>query len=202
MRTLPAALAPFILVAAACTAEAKAPDAKSGGDAVIDHVVKDIDGKEISLSTYRGKVALVVNVASECGFTPQYADLQKLYAQDEGRGLVVLGFPSNDFGGQEPGTPEEIKKFAHDEFGVTFPLFEKVHATGPDIAPLYKTLTTQTPFPGPVKWNFTKFLVDRSGHVVARFPSDTPPMAPDVITAIEGCTTGSRRGPNCDLLGG
>ena len=154
-------------------------------DAVIDHAVVDIDGRAVKLSEYRGKVALIVNVASECGYTPQYADLQELYQRFRDRGFVVLGFPSNDFGGQEPGDGAAIKKFAKEHYDVTFPLFDKVHAkNGPEQAPLYRTLTHDTRFPGDVKWNFTKFLVDKSGHVVARFPSETTPLDDKVLEAV------------------
>jgi len=162
-----------------CEAQASAPNA------VIDHDVKDIDGNAVKLSSYRGKVLLVVNVASECGFTPQYAELEQLYEKYKDKGVVVLGFPSNDFGGQEPGTPAEIKAFTSQTYGVTFPLFEKVHAKGDGIAPLYKTLTTETPFPGTIGWNFTKFVVDKTGHVVARFPSKVTPLDPALTAALD-----------------
>jgi glutathione peroxidase len=153
----------------------------------VDHVVKDIDGKDVSLASYRGKALLVVNVASECGYTPQYAELQQLYDKYRDKGLVVLGFPSNDFGGQEPGDNAQIKKFASEEYGVTFPLFDKVHATGAEIAPLYKFLTEKTDekLRGPVKWNFTKFVVDAKGKVIARFESKTTPLDPQLTSAIE-----------------
>lgn len=180
-----AALVAASLSLGACTAEAKDQGTGAGPDAVIEHTVKDIDGREVSLKDYRGKALLVVNVASECGFTPQYAELEKLHRRYQNKGLVVLGFPSNDFGGQEPGSPADIKKFASEEYGVTFPLFDKVHAKGEAIAPLYKTLTTETRFPGPVKWNFTKFLVDPAGRVVARFPSDVDPLAPELLAAVD-----------------
>jgi glutathione peroxidase len=177
-----AALGVVALAALACSAQASPPSVK---DAVIAHDVDDIDGKHVSLSSYRGKVAMIVNVASECGFTPQYAGLEALYEKYRAQGFVVLGFPSNDFGGQEPGDADEIKKFTSEQFHVTFPLFAKLHATGPDIAPLYRTLTTQTKFPGEVKWNFTKFLVDKTGHVVARFPSEITPDDPSIASAVE-----------------
>jgi glutathione peroxidase len=175
-----AAILALVTVLAACRAEERATM-----DHVIDHVVKDIDGKDVSLASYRGKVLLIVNVASECGYTPQYTDLEALYERYAARGLVVLGFPSNDFGSQEPGSCEAIKDFATSTYGVTFPLFDKVHAKGDAIAPLYKTLTTETPFPGPVKWNFAKFVVDKRGHVVARFPSATTPFDAQLTSAIE-----------------
>ncbi|MCA9656117.1 MAG: glutathione peroxidase [Myxococcales bacterium] len=154
---------------------------------VIDHTVKLLDGSDKSLSDYRGKALLVVNTASECGFTPQYAGLQELYAKYKDRGLEVLAFPSNDFGGQEPGGPEEIRSFVDERYSVEFEMFDKVHAKGSEIAPLYRTLTEQTGegIAGEVKWNFTKFLVDPQGHVVARFDSAVDPTAPELVEALE-----------------
>jgi glutathione peroxidase len=126
-------------------------------------------------------------VASECGFTPQYAELEQLYRRYADRGLVVLGFPSNDFGGQEPGTRAEILAFAQKEYGVTFPLFDKVHATGKEIAPLYRDLTgaTDASLRGAVRWNFEKFVVAPDGRVVARMRSTSSPLSADVVAAIE-----------------
>ena len=168
---------------AACTADAKAPAAAdAAASAPVDAVVTDIDGKAFDLKSLRGKAVLVVNVASECGYTPQYAELQQLYAAYKDRGLVVVGFPSNDHGGQEPADGAAIKKFAADEYGVTFPLMAKVHTTGDEMAPLYKTLTTAK---GPVKWNFTKFLLDPQGRIVAKFDSAVSPMAPQLTAAID-----------------
>ena len=153
----------------------------------VDHTVVDIDGNAVKLSDYRGKVLVVVNVASECGFTPQYADLQKLYATYQARGVEVFAFPSNDYGGQEPGDRAKIKELAVTEYGATFKLFDKVHATGPEIAPLYEMLTTKVaePLRGPVKWNFEKFVVDKTGTVVARFPSKVEPLDPALTAAID-----------------
>jgi glutathione peroxidase len=154
---------------------------------ILDHEVETLDGTRQKLSDYRGKAVLLVNVASECGYTPQYAQLQELYGRYKDRGLVVLGFPSNDFGGQEPGDAQQIKEFVTSKFAVDFPMMAKVHATGPEKAPLYKTLTEETPesMRGEVKWNFTKFLVDPSGKVVARFESKVEPTSPEVIGAVE-----------------
>jgi glutathione peroxidase len=154
---------------------------------VISHVVESIDGEKVDLSSYRGRAMLIVNTASECGFTPQYAGLEELHRAYEERGLAVLAFPSNDFGGQEPGDHAAIKAFTAENFEITFPLFAKVHARGDDIAPLYRTLTQQTaePFRGPVKWNFTKFLIDTDGRVVARFGSKVRPTDAQVKAAIE-----------------
>jgi glutathione peroxidase len=154
---------------------------------VVDHTVKLLDGSDKSLADYRGKALLVVNTASECGFTPQYADLQAVYAKYKDRGLEVLAFPSNDFGGQEPGTPEQIRDFVDSKYSVEFEMFDKVVIKGTDKAPLYKTLTEQTPdgIRGEVEWNFTKFLVDPQGRVVQRFESAVSPSDPRVAAAIE-----------------
>jgi glutathione peroxidase len=170
------------LLVVACAGGQKRP-----GSAVLDHTVRTLDGDTVSLSQWRGSVVLIVNTASECGYTPQYAGLQALHERYAARGLVVVGFPSNDFGGQEPGSEAEIAQFCQRNYGVTFSMMAKVHATGPDIAPLYRTLTEDTPpgIRGPVKWNFTKFLVDTEGRVVARFEPDVEPESPAVTGAIE-----------------
>jgi glutathione peroxidase len=167
--------------------ERPAPAPPQGGSMIVDHQVQTIDGETVSLSSYRGRALLIVNTASECGLTPQYKDLQEIYAEYKDRGLEVLAFPANDFGEQEPGTHEEIKAFATGNFGVTFPLFAKVHALGPDISPLYEALTTKTPegMRGDIQWNFTKFLVDADGKVVARFEPKTRVVKPRVREAIE-----------------
>jgi glutathione peroxidase len=154
--------------------------------------MKDIDGHEKSLSDYTGKVLLVVNVASKCGFTPQYKGLQKLYERFHERGFEILGFPSNDFGRQEPGTEEEIKTFCSTTYGVTFPLFSKIAVAGKEIHPLYAFLTgkeTNPGFAGKITWNFNKFLLDRAGAVVYRFDSKDEPMGdkiPRCVTEILG----------------
>ena len=154
---------------------------------VITHVVETLDGGQQDLGELRGKAVLIVNTASECGFTPQYAKLQELYGRYKDRGLVVLGFPSNDFGGQEPGDAEAIKSFVASEYAIDFPMMAKVHAKGPEIAPLYQTLTEETGegLSGEVKWNFTKFLIDPQGKVIARFESPVDPMSPEVVAAVE-----------------
>ncbi|HEY8375155.1 MAG TPA: glutathione peroxidase [Nannocystis sp.] len=154
---------------------------------VLDHVVETIDGGQQKLADLRGKAVLIVNTASQCGLTPQYAKLQELYGRYKDRGLVILGFPSNDFGEQEPGDAAEIKEFVTSKYAVDFPMMAKVHAKGPDIAPLYKTLTEDTPegIRGEIQWNFTKFLVDPEGRVVARFEPKVDPLAPEVTAAIE-----------------
>lgn len=152
----------------------------------IDHEVETLQGERVSLSTYRGKTLLIVNTASECGLTPQYEGLQALYERYKDKGLVVLGFPCNDFGGQEPGSSEQIGAFCSSKFNVSFPLFAKVRAKG-DKSPLYKTLTEALPAPlsGEIKWNFTKFLVNPDGKVIARFEPMVEPLSPEVIRQVE-----------------
>jgi glutathione peroxidase len=145
---------------------------------VYDFTVKTIRGEEQSLADYRGKVLLIVNTASKCGFTPQYKELQELYEQYRDRGFVVLGFPCNQFGHQEPGTEEEIEQFCQVNYGVTFPMFAKVDVNGENAHPLFQYLKEKAPGvfgTKAIKWNFTKFLVDRNGNVVARFASQTKP---------------------------
>jgi glutathione peroxidase len=152
---------------------------------ISDIAVKTNDGKEKTLGEYQGKVLLIVNVASKCGYTPQYAGLEKLYEKYKGQGLEVLGFPSNDYGGQEPGTNEEIASFCQLNYGVSFDLFDKVHAKGPEQHPLYTRLTQESQPAGDVKWNFEKFLIDKKGNIVARFPSAVTPEAPELVGKIE-----------------
>jgi glutathione peroxidase len=151
-----------------------APAAPATGDPdVLKHTVRTIDGKEADLSQYRGKVVIIVNVASKCGFTPQYEGLEALYKARQKDGLVILAFPANNFGAQEPGTSEQIARFCADTYHVTFPIFEKISVKGPDQHALYRQLTSQPPpIGGDPKWNFTKFVVDRSGRVVARYDAD------------------------------
>lgn len=148
-----------------------------------DFVMEDIDGKAQALAKYRGKVVLVVNVASRCGLTPQYEGLEKLYRSYKDKGLVILGFPANDFNGQEPGTNEEIKAFCTGKYDVTFPMFSKISVLGPDKHPLYQWLVDSTD-DTEVDWNFHKFLVDRDGKVIARFPARTKPDDKALTTAI------------------
>jgi len=149
--------------------------------------LKDIEGKETSLGAYRGQVLLVVNVASQCGYTRQYKPLENLYRKYKDKGLVVIGIPSNDFGAQEPGTPAEIKAFCRSKFDVTFPLMDKVQVkSGAGQHPLYAALTGKdSPFPGNVEWNFGKFLIGREGQILARFESADEPESEAVIQAIE-----------------
>jgi glutathione peroxidase len=152
------------------------------------YTVKNIDGRSVALSRYRGRVLLVVNVASECRFTGQYANLQRLYMKYRDQGFVVLGFPSNDFGNQEPGSDAEIKAFTASQFRILFPLFSKISVAGEDMHPLYQCLTsprTNERFDGPITWNFNKFLIDKEGHTIARFGSEIDPLDPRVTAAIE-----------------
>ena len=161
---------------------------------IYDFTMKDIDGNDVSLATFRGKVVMIVNVASKCGFTKQYAGLQTLYERFRERGFVILGFPANNFLWQEPGTDGEIKQFCSLKFGVTFPMFSKISVKGSDQHPLYRTLTDDKANPGfggAISWNFNKFLVDRSGRVVARFGSRTEPEDTSVIEAVEKALGGS-----------
>ena len=147
-----------------------------------EFTLNSIDGKPAPLSAYQGKVVLIVNVASRCGFTPQYAGLEALYEKYKDRGFVILGFPANNFGAQEPGTNEEIKTFCSSKYNVTFPMYSKISVKGDDKAPLYQFLTATG---GEIQWNFTKFLVDKSGKVVARFEPKVTPESPEVAEAIE-----------------
>lgn len=148
---------------------------------VYDFKLKNIDGKDFDLSQYKGKKVLIVNTASKCGFTPQYAELQKLADLYKDK-LVIVGFPANNFGQQEPGTASEIKTFCKDRYGVTFPLSQKVSVKGDDIDPLFKYLTTapNPDFTGEIKWNFEKFLIDENGNLIHRFRSQTTPMSPEL----------------------
>ena len=151
-----------------------------------DLSAKTIDGEPVKLDRYRGKVLLIVNVASECGYTPQYQGLQEVFEKYRAKGLVVLGFPCNQFGGQEPGTNAEIKKFCTTNFHVTFPLFDKVDVNGTGRHPVYAFLAgAESPFPGNIKWNFNKFLVGRDGKMVQRFDSRTEPDAAELTRALE-----------------
>jgi glutathione peroxidase len=153
---------------------------------VYDYTAASLDGRTVPLSDYRGKVLLIVNTASKCGFTPQYGGLEALYKDYCDRGLAVLGFPCNQFGRQEPGTAEEIGAFCEKNYGVTFPMFGKIDVNGPGTHPLYQYLKTEKRGllgTKNIKWNFTKFLVDRAGKVVARFGSNTPPQS--IMPAIE-----------------
>ena len=156
-----------------------------GASNVLDFTLNSIDGKPAPLSQYQGKVVLIVNVASRCGYTPQYTGLEKVYEKYKDQGFVILGFPANNFGAQEPGTNDEIKTFCSSKYSVTFPMYAKISVKGADIHPLYQFLTTNPATAGDVKWNFTKFLVGKDGKVIARFESAVTPESPEVTNAIE-----------------
>lgn len=166
------------------------PNTIMGGSmkTIFDFTMTDIDGKQVPLSNFKGKVVLIVNVASKCGFTPQYEGLQKLYLQYKERGLEILGFPANNFLSQEPGSNQEIKSFCTLTYGVTFPMFAKISVKGKDIHPLYQFLTdkkTHPQFGGKITWNFNKFLISRDGKIIGRFGSRAKPYDEKVIRAIE-----------------
>ena len=155
---------------------------------VLSYKVKNIDGKTVPLSRYKGKVLMIVNTASLCGNTPQYASLEKLHQAHKGQGLRILAFPANNFGQQEPGSDKEIKQFCNLKYRTTFDLFSKVSVKGPDQAPLYRYLTDKKTNPkhgGDVEWNFAKVLVGRDGQVAGRFPAGHDPLSPDVIAAVK-----------------
>jgi len=153
---------------------------------VLDYTMKRLGGEEQPLTDYRGKVLLLVNVASRCGYTPQYAGLQALYTRYQPKGFEILGFPANNFGAQEPGTDEQIAQFCDLNYGVTFPMFSKISVKGADIHPLYAELTAlPQPIGGEVSWNFQKYLVDREGRVVAKFTPDTEPDDPRLTGKID-----------------
>jgi len=155
---------------------------------VYDFTLNSIDGQATPLSSFKGKIVLLVNVASRCGYTPQYTALESIYEKYKGRGFVIVGIPANNFGGQEPGSNEEIKTFCTAKYHVTFPMMAKVSVKGSDITPLYQFLTDKTAHPdtgGEIGWNFTKFLVGPDGKVLARFDSKVEPDSPQVTAAIE-----------------
>jgi len=155
-------------------------------DSIYDIKLKDIDGKDSSLAAYKGQLLLIVNVASKCGFTKQYTGLEAIYQKYKTKGLTVVGMPCNQFGGQEPGTSEEIKLFCSSKYNVTFPLFEKLEVNGDKRHPLYTSLAGKgSPVAGDIKWNFTKFLVGRDGKILGRFESAVAPESPELTAAIE-----------------
>jgi glutathione peroxidase len=152
---------------------------------VYDYAAKTIDGKDKKLAEYKGHPLLIVNVASKCGLTPQYEGLEELNKEYGSQGLRVLGFPANEFGAQEPGSNDEIKTFCTSNYGVDFDMFSKIVVKGDGIHPLFDFLTKSSPFPGDIKWNFNKFLVDKHGNVVGRFEPQVEPTSPEVRAAIE-----------------
>ena len=155
---------------------------------IYDFEMLDIDGNKVSLEKFKGKVVMIVNVASKCGLTPQYKELQAIYSKYLGKGFVILGFPANNFLQQEPGTNSEIKEFCSVNYGVQFPMFAKISVLGEDIHPLYRFLTgkeTNPEFAGDIRWNFDKFLADKNGAIINRFHPKTKPRDPELIKAIE-----------------
>ena len=159
-----------------------------GASSVYDFTLSSIDGAAAPLASFKGKVVLLVNVASKCGFTPQYAGLEKLYEAYKDKGFVIVGVPANNFGKQEPGTNEEIKTFCSRNYNVTFPMMSKVSVKGEDTTPLYQYLTDKSANPttgGEIKWNFTKFLIDKKGNVINRFEPAVTPEAAELVKAVE-----------------
>jgi glutathione peroxidase len=201
---LAVALLPIMAMLGGCAAPGKGAStqldrgenqmtAPESASSVLDFTVQDIDGNDVALDKYRGKVVLIVNVASKCGFTPQYAELQSLHENYADQGLAILGFPANNFLWQEPGSNDKIKQFCSLTYGVEFDMFAKVSVKGRDKCEVYSYLTSKESNPefgGEVKWNFTKFLVNREGSVVARFGSRIRPSDPTVTTAIESALGG------------
>jgi glutathione peroxidase len=173
-----------IVAAGQVNAKSKKAD-KTAGNGVLNFTMTTIDGKPKPLADYKGKVLMIVNTASECGYTPQYETLEKLYETYKDKGFAILAFPANNFGQQEPGTNDQIKTFCSTKYNVTFDLFSKISVKGNDQHPLYKYITKQSPFRGDIKWNFQKYLVDRSGKIVYRFLSAVDPMSQDVRDAVE-----------------
>ncbi len=187
MRTLLSLMFAFT-VSGVLTPMALADKNEGEHECALDFKVKSIDGDTVDLEDYEGNVVLVVNVASKCGLTPQYAELQKLYETHKEDGLVILGFPCNQFGGQEPGTNADVKAFCSTKYNVSFPMFSKVDVNGEDAAPIYKYLTSKSVEPvgdGKVSWNFEKFLIDREGNLVHRFAPRTAPDNDEFVAAVK-----------------
>ncbi|MCX6158855.1 MAG: glutathione peroxidase [Ignavibacteriae bacterium] len=174
----------FAVTSYACSKRTETTTKTSDPINVSDVKVKTMDGQEKSISDFKGKVLLIVNVASKCGYTPQYEGLEKIYEKYKDKGLEILAFPCNDFGGQEPGTNEEIQSFCKSTYNVTFPLFDKVKVLGGDKAPLYSKLIGYEPA-GDISWNFEKFLIDKNGNVVGRYKSKVKPESDEFMAAIE-----------------
>jgi glutathione peroxidase len=171
-----------LLIATGASALGAAEDIPTS---VLAATMTGIDGKPFAFSQFKGEVILLVNVASKCGNTPQYAGLESMYEKYKGNGLVIVGVPANNFGSQEPGSNEEIKQFCTAKYNVSFPMLAKVSVKGDDICPLYKYLTTKSPKPGEIGWNFAKFLVGRNGEVVDRFDPKAKPDDPKVVASVE-----------------
>jgi glutathione peroxidase len=172
----------FILIAAVLLLQMVTARAGS----LYDIALKDINGKDTTLAAYKGKALLIVNVASRCGYTPQYKGLEAIYKKYQDQGFIVLGFPCNQFGGQEPGTDAEIVQFCTSKYDVTFPLFDKIEVNGANRHPLYVALAgLDSPFPGDIKWNFNKFLIGKDGKILKRFDSKVTPESPELTQAID-----------------
>jgi glutathione peroxidase len=191
MRRSPALFLLVLLFAGGCSVagsartEETAPGVQEKGKPMksfYDFELKDITGKNVKLEAYKGKTVLVVNVASQCGYTPQYEGLQALYSKYKDQGFVILGFPANNFGSQEPGSDDEIKTFCSTKYNVTFPMFSKISVKGGDQHPLYQSLTAEG---GQVSWNFNKFLIDRNGKLIKRYDSNVEPESDTLTQAIE-----------------
>jgi glutathione peroxidase len=174
-----------VMLAILTSAQTK-PAGSTKVPSALNFTMNSIDGKPIDLSRYQGRVVLMVNVASQCGYTPQYAGLEELHKKYAAKGLSILGFPANEFGAQEPGTNGEIAQFCKQNYGVEFDMFSKIVVKGSGQAPLYKYLTSHPKFRGEIDWNFEKFLVGRNGEVIARFKSDIEPDSREMVSAIEG----------------
>ncbi len=188
MTARPLALVAVAVLMLGATESFSAEKEAAPAPAALDFTVKTLDGKEANLAKYRGKVAMVVNVASKCGLTPQYEQLQALHEKYGPKGLAILGFPCNQFGAQEPGTADEIREFCSTRYHVSFQMFSKVDVNGADASPLYKYLTaldTKPKGPGKIDWNFEKFILNRRGEVVARFAPRTRPDDPQIVKVIE-----------------
>lgn len=201
------ALALAGLVGVGCTASAGGPkpmepvnpNPTPGCPTALDFKVKNIDGKDVSLCDYKGKVVLIVNVASKCGLTPQYKSLQKLYEDKKDQGFVILGFPANDFAAQEPGQDSDIKEFCSSKYSVTFPLFSKISVKGEEQHPLFKQLAGQAkPLGGDPTWNFTKFLINREGKVVSRFEPRTDPADSTLVKKVDELLKAGGEQPKAD----
>lgn len=176
----------LFLLGISFNSSAKNSSIESSGNNIKDIVVKDMDGKDVNLSDYKGKVLLIVNVASKCGYTPQYTGLEAIYKKYKEKGFEILAFPCNDFGGQEPGTNDEIKEFCSTKYDVTFKLFDKVKVLGDEKSPLYaRLISNDVTEKGDIKWNFEKFLIDKEGNIVSRFRSKVRPESEELTNTIE-----------------
>lgn len=173
------------IVLAFLTGAQTKPTGSGNVPAALNFTMSSIDGKAIDLAKYQGRVVLMVNVASQCGFTPQYEGLQELHRKYAAKGLSILGFPANEFGAQEPGSNAEIAQFCKQNYGVEFDMFSKVVVKGPGQAPLYRYLTSHPKFRGDIEWNFEKFLIGRNGEVIGRFKSEVEPLSREMMAAVE-----------------